>query len=151
MFFRRRPCPRCAAWSGSLAGAGGVEHAVAPREPAGHRDEGNSDGERADQDADVGLERYGLSRFRRLTGALEVLGAVGLAAPQLVPASALGRGNGTPPSERIRLGLIGAGGRGRGVMGTFKKLGTPCIAVCDVNEANLKEGILDAGIDARIQ
>jgi hypothetical protein len=32
------------------------------------------------------FERYGLSRFRRLTGALEVLGAVGLAAGYVRPA-----------------------------------------------------------------
>lgn len=32
------------------------------------------------------FERYGLSRFRRLTGALEVLGAVGLTAGYLFPA-----------------------------------------------------------------
>ena len=31
------------------------------------------------------FERYDLSRFRRLTGAIEVLGAVGLAAGYLVP------------------------------------------------------------------
>lgn len=31
------------------------------------------------------FERYGLSRFRRATGALEVLGAVGLAAGYLLP------------------------------------------------------------------
>jgi hypothetical protein len=40
------------------------------------------------------FERYGLSRWRRLTGALEVLGASGLLAgqflPWLVPASAAG-------------------------------------------------------------
>ncbi len=32
------------------------------------------------------FERYGLSRWRRLTGALEVLGALGLIAGRLVPA-----------------------------------------------------------------
>lgn len=31
------------------------------------------------------FERYGLSRFRRLTGALEVLGALGLAGGYLIP------------------------------------------------------------------
>ncbi|NNM33956.1 MAG: hypothetical protein HKO53_12855 [Gemmatimonadetes bacterium] len=31
------------------------------------------------------FERYGLTRFRKLTGALEVLGAVGLAAGYFVP------------------------------------------------------------------
>lgn len=35
------------------------------------------------------FERYGLSRFRRLTGALEVLGATGLAVGYLVPAVGL--------------------------------------------------------------
>lgn len=36
-------------------------------------------------------------------------------------------------NERVRLGLIGAGGRGRGVMGTFQKTGQVDVtAVCDV-------------------
>ena len=35
------------------------------------------------------FERYGLSRFRRLTGALEVLGAVGLGVGYWVPAIGL--------------------------------------------------------------
>jgi len=34
----------------------------------------------------VEFERYGLSRFRRLTGSVEVLGAVGLAVGYVVPA-----------------------------------------------------------------
>ncbi|HKK50533.1 MAG TPA: DoxX family protein, partial [Myxococcota bacterium] len=35
------------------------------------------------------FERFGLSRFRRLTGSLEVLGALGLAVGYLVPALTL--------------------------------------------------------------
>ncbi|MBN1421669.1 MAG: Gfo/Idh/MocA family oxidoreductase [Planctomycetes bacterium] len=53
----------------------------------------------------------------------------------LAPGESLGA------NERPTLGLIGAGGRGRGVMGIFSKLGVPCISVCDVSEANLKRGI----------
>jgi predicted dehydrogenase len=34
-------------------------------------------------------------------------------------------------------------------MGSFKQLGTPCVAVCDVNEANLAEGIRRASEGAK--
>ena len=50
------------------------------------------------------------------------------------------------PSERIHLGLIGAGGRGRNVMGEFKR--DPAVqvaAVCDVYEPNLERGLSQAG------
>jgi predicted dehydrogenase len=41
------------------------------------------------------------------------IGAAGAAAAQYIPARALGRDGATPPSQRIRLGLIGCGGMGR--------------------------------------
>ena len=47
-----------------------------------------------------------------------------------------------PPSGRINLGLIGAGGRGRFVMTVFQK--DPSVrvgAVCDVYEPNLEQGL----------
>ena len=55
----------------------------------------------------------GLSRrqFLRTAGAL---GAV--AAPTLIPASALGKCGAVAPSERIVMGGIGIGGRGAGVL-----------------------------------
>lgn len=38
-------------------------------------------------------------------------------------------------NDRVRLGLIGAGSRGTGVMGNFQKAGTEVVAVCDVYAA----------------
>ena len=56
-----------------------------------------------------------------------------VAAPMIVPASVLGQGGATPPSEKIILGAIGIGGRGSYILQCF--LGEPdvrCVAVCDV-------------------
>src|SRR5258708_7658463 len=61
------------------------------------------------------------------------------AAPLILPATARGA------NERIVFGLIGAGGRGRGVAGNFKELGAPCGAVCDVYDSNLAAGLKVAG------
>jgi len=50
------------------------------------------------------------------------------------------------PNERITLGLIGAGGRGRRVMIKFQKSANVKVhAVCDVYEPNLEEGLSIAG------
>ena len=55
--------------------------------------------------------------FRETTAAAAGL----IAVPTIVPASALGRGGATAPSERIVLGCIGTGGRGRSLIGMFLK------------------------------
>jgi len=50
-----------------------------------------------------------------------------------------------PPSDQVTLGLIGAGGRGTFVMGTFQK--DPALrvgAICDVYEPNLERGVSTA-------
>lgn len=60
-----------------------------------------------------------------------------LALPQIIPGSALGKAGSVAPSERITLGAIGIGGRGRYVLGCF--LQDPdlhCVAVCDVRGDN---------------
>ena len=50
------------------------------------------------------------------------------------------------PNDTIRMGLIGAGGRGRSVMREFKKdANLEVHAVCDVYEPNLEEGLSAAG------
>jgi predicted dehydrogenase len=52
---------------------------------------------------------------------------------------------GAAPSDRVRLGLIGSGGRGNLVMSTFQK--DPALqvaAVCDVYEPNLERGLSNA-------
>lgn len=48
-------------------------------------------------------------------------------------------------NDRVSVALIGAGGRGRRVMGAFRELGSPIPAVCDVYEPNLAKGLEEAG------
>ncbi|MCD6303733.1 MAG: Gfo/Idh/MocA family oxidoreductase, partial [Planctomycetes bacterium] len=64
------------------------------------------------------------SLLKKLAGAA----AASVAAPYIVPASALGAGGQLPPSERITLGIIGTGGRAGAFLGK-----TPILAVCDVD------------------
>ncbi len=52
-------------------------------------------------------------------------------------------------NDRIRAGLIGAGGRGRFLTGEFKEIGAEMAAVCDVYEANLAAGIKAASTGAK--
>src|SRR5215475_9020358 len=47
-------------------------------------------------------------------------------------------------NNRLRAGIIGAGGRGRYLIGQFKEAGTEVGAVCDVYEPNLQAGVKDA-------
>jgi predicted dehydrogenase len=64
---------------------------------------------------------------------LQTTSAAALAAPLLVPASALGREGKPPPSERIALGIIGCGGMGQSNLRTCAS--QPDVAVvgaCDV-------------------
>ena len=59
-------------------------------------------------------------------------GAV-LAAPWLVPATALGRDGKAAPSERLTLGVIGIGPRGTYDLQAMLKLpDVQCVAICDV-------------------
>ncbi len=51
-------------------------------------------------------------------------------------------------SERIRLGVIGAGGRGRYLTTQFKEHGAEIAAVCDVYEPNLQSGLRAASPEA---
>jgi predicted dehydrogenase len=65
-------------------------------------------------------------RFLKSTAAL-------MAAPAIIPASALGQEGRPPPSERITVGGIGLGGRGQGDLNRF--MGQPdvqFVATCDV-------------------
>ncbi len=64
-----------------------------------------------------------------------VTAAAALAAPYIVPASALGRDGKAAPSDRLVMGCIGTGGQGVGNMRRF--LGEPdvqVVAVCDVDQ-----------------
>ncbi|MFQ5738655.1 MAG: Gfo/Idh/MocA family protein [Acidobacteriota bacterium] len=48
----------------------------------------------------------------------------------------------TSPNEKIHVGLIGAGGMGRGDLSDFLRLGeVECLAVADVDEAHLANGL----------
>ncbi|MDX9754960.1 MAG: Gfo/Idh/MocA family oxidoreductase [bacterium] len=57
----------------------------------------------------------------------------------IMPSSVLGA------NERINAGIIGPGGRGRGIMREFMHFGSRFIAVCDVFEENLNRGMEIAG------
>jgi Oxidoreductase family, NAD-binding Rossmann fold/Oxidoreductase family, C-terminal alpha/beta domain len=69
--------------------------------------------------------------------------AAALAAPMFIPASALGRDGGLPPSERIAMGFIGLGGQGSGHLlgggwtyvpgGYVARKDVQVLAVCDVD------------------
>jgi predicted dehydrogenase len=53
------------------------------------------------------------------------------AAPMFVPRSAFGA------NDQIQFGLIAAGGRGRYVSQVFEKYGAKCVAIAEVNSANM--------------
>jgi predicted dehydrogenase len=52
-------------------------------------------------------------------------------------------------NDRIRAGIIGAGGRGRYLTGQFKELGVEMAGVCAIYEANLQAGLKEANTGAR--
>src|SRR5215471_7852299 len=62
--------------------------------------------------------------------------AAAIAAPQIIPSSALGRDGAVAPSERVTLGGIGIGNRGTYDLGCFlEQKDVQFAAVCDVKEA----------------
>jgi len=79
-----------------------------------------------------------ISRRRFLCRAAAFGAAV--AAPAVIPASALGRGA-PAPSSQITLGVIGYGGRAQDVLGHFMAFpDVRCLALCDVREGLRKVG-----------
>jgi predicted dehydrogenase len=64
----------------------------------------------------------------------------------MTTAAAQGRIRGA--NDRIRVGIIGPGGRGRYLMGEFKEFGAELPAVCDVYQANLEAGLKIASAGA---
>ncbi|HVV73798.1 MAG TPA: Gfo/Idh/MocA family oxidoreductase, partial [Verrucomicrobiae bacterium] len=78
----------------------------------------------------------GISRRRFLAAT-----GVALAAPTIIPASALGR-EGTPPSERVTLGVVGWGMQGPGNTHEFLNL-KDChvLAACDLDKNHLKSAV----------
>jgi len=76
-----------------------------------------------------------LSRRQLLKRALAASSA--FAVPNIIPASALGRGGAVAPSERIVMGAIGLGGRGSGDLGwLLGEADVQFVAVCDVRKGN---------------
>lgn len=53
------------------------------------------------------------------------------------------------PGDRVRVGVIGSGGRGRLLTGEFKEIGAEMAAVCDVYRPNLEAGLKAATSGAR--
>ncbi|MBI2926786.1 MAG: Gfo/Idh/MocA family oxidoreductase [Verrucomicrobia bacterium] len=86
---------------------------------------------------------FPLSRRQFLRRTTTGLGAA-LAAPTLIPASALGLDGATPPSERITMGFVGLGGQGSGHLlggawtyvpgGYVARPDVQVLAVCDVRK-----------------
>lgn len=65
-----------------------------------------------------------------------------LAAPLFVPASVLGRDDKVAASDRIRLGVIGTGGRGNSLMRAFlNEKDVDVVAICDVDTNHLARGL----------
>ncbi len=65
---------------------------------------------------------------------------VAVAAPYIIPASALGKEGVAAPSERIVLGVIGTGGQARGLTGNaIQQPDVQVVALCDVNAKTVAE------------
>lgn len=83
-----------------------------------------------------------MSRRQALKRALVTGGA--FAFPDIIPASALGRGGAVAPSERIVMGAIGVGGRGSGDLAwMLGETDVRFVAVCDVRKGN-REAAMNA-------
>ena len=79
-------------------------------------------------------KRAKIRRRRFLKTAASATSAV-LAAPMIVPASAVGRGGAVAPSERVVVGGIGIGNRGTYDLGCFlEQKDVQFVAVCDVKQ-----------------
>jgi predicted dehydrogenase len=67
--------------------------------------------------------------------------------PYFVPSSALGKGGSVAPSNRIALGFIGTGGRGRFNMKAFMaEPDVQVVAVCDVDASHREKARYEAGL-----
>src|SRR4249919_1854939 len=87
----------------------------------------------------------GLSRREALR---TVLGTGALAAPLIVPASALGRGGAVAPSDRVTVGGLGIGSRGAADLKSFLSLAdVQFMAVCDVR--NERRETIKAMVDKK--
>jgi len=83
-----------------------------------------------------------MTRSRRVTrrGFLKDATAAAFAAPLVIPSSALGADGGTAASQRITVGALGMGGRGRAIFrGLTAGPDAQAVAVCDVQQARLRQ------------
>jgi len=63
-----------------------------------------------------------------------------VAAPYIVPSSAMGAGTATAPSNRINIGVVGTGGQANGLTeNAIKHKNTRIVALCDVDKSRLAE------------
>jgi predicted dehydrogenase len=86
------------------------------------------------------MQRQQITTRRQFLHQAGALSAGIVAAPMIVPSSALGRDGATAPSERIVMGTIGTGGMGRGNTGAFMgQSDVQMVAVCDVDAKHLME------------
>jgi len=69
--------------------------------------------------------------------------ALAVASPLVIPANVLARNGVIPPSDRIVMGLIGYGNRGREIMGDFnsERQHFQMVAVCDCFKTHLDAGV----------
>ena len=72
---------------------------------------------------------------------ISAIGAAAIAAPQVIPGSALGLDEAVAPSERITMGLIGCGEHGRGwnLPLMFDNPAQQVVAVCDVDHQRMEQ------------
>ncbi|MDZ7616230.1 MAG: Gfo/Idh/MocA family oxidoreductase, partial [Patescibacteria group bacterium] len=79
------------------------------------------------------------------------LSGAALTTPYLVPSAALGLDGSTPPSETVRVGIIGCGGRARWMcqrdMADVK--GIQVVAACDCQRQRAEEFVQQVAGDAR--
>ena len=81
--------------------------------------------------------KSGISRRRFIAAT-----GIAVAAPTIIPASALGRGAQAAPSERVTLGVVGWGMQGPGNTGEFLKLkDCQVVAACDLDKNHLDAAV----------
>jgi predicted dehydrogenase len=85
-----------------------------------------------------GPQRVGALSRRSFLRRAAATTAAAVAAPMIIPASALGLNGKTAPSNRIVMASIGVGSQGTGNLGSFLKKGdrVHVVAVCDVDQAH---------------
>ncbi len=71
------------------------------------------------------------------------LSGAALATPYLIPSAALGFDGGTPPSETVRVGIVGCGGRARFIREGADVKGFQVVAACDLQRERAEAFVRD--------